>query len=49
MVTLGGAPFGIHFRTLGDVAYFITSLNTTSAVIRSIEDKIWKALKGTHT
>jgi len=43
----GGAPFGVHFRTLGDVAYFMTSLNTTSSVIRSIEDKIWKALKGT--
>jgi dethiobiotin synthetase/adenosylmethionine--8-amino-7-oxononanoate aminotransferase len=45
----GGAPFGIHFRTLGDVAYFMTSLNTTSSIIRSIEDKIWKTLKGTHT
>ena len=45
----GGAPFGVHFRTLGDVAYFMTSLNTTSGVIRSIEDKIWKALKGTQT
>ncbi|KAF8150737.1 PLP-dependent transferase [Crassisporium funariophilum] len=40
----GGAQFGVHFRTLGDVAYFITSLNTSSTVIRSIEDKIWKAL-----
>ena len=45
----GGAPFGVHFRTLGDVAYFMTSLNTASGVIRSIEDKIWKTLKGTHT
>jgi len=40
----GGAPFGIHYRTLGDVAYFMTSLNTSSKVIRSIEDKIWKTL-----
>ncbi|KDR78927.1 hypothetical protein GALMADRAFT_244587 [Galerina marginata CBS 339.88] len=40
----GGAPFGMHFRTLGDVAYFMTSLNTSSTVIRSIEDKIWKTL-----
>ncbi|KAF9526368.1 pyridoxal phosphate-dependent transferase [Crepidotus variabilis] len=40
----GGAPFNIHYRTLGDVAYFITSLNTRSSVIRSIEDKIWQAL-----
>ncbi|KAF8968034.1 onanonoxo-7-onima-8-eninoihtemlysoneda [Flammula alnicola] len=43
----GGAPFGVHFRTLGDVAYFITSLNTSSSVIRSIEDKIWKTLTST--
>jgi dethiobiotin synthetase/adenosylmethionine--8-amino-7-oxononanoate aminotransferase len=42
----GGAAFGIHFRTLGDVAYFMTSLNTTSTVIRSIEDRIWTALTG---
>ncbi|KAF9561979.1 PLP-dependent transferase [Agrocybe pediades] len=42
----GGAPFGIHYRTLGDVAYFMTSLNTSSKVIRSIEDKIWKTLAG---
>ncbi|KAF8907364.1 pyridoxal phosphate-dependent transferase [Gymnopilus junonius] len=40
----GGTPFGIHYRTLGDVAYFMTSLNTRAAVIRSIEDKIWKTL-----
>jgi len=44
----GGAPFGVHFRTLGDVAYFMTSLNTTSTVIRSIEEKIWKALNCTQ-
>jgi len=43
----GGAPFGIHFRTLGDVAYFMTSLNTTSTVIRSIEDRIWTTLNST--
>ncbi|KAH9481691.1 Bifunctional dethiobiotin synthetase/adenosylmethionine-8-amino-7-oxononanoate aminotransferase [Psilocybe cubensis] len=40
----GGAAFGMHFRTLGDVAYFMTSLNTSSTVIRSIEDKIWQTL-----
>ncbi|KAF8183955.1 pyridoxal phosphate-dependent transferase [Pholiota molesta] len=43
----GGAPFGIHFRTLGDVAYFMTSLNTKSSVIRSIEDRIWETLTST--
>lgn len=41
----GGAPFGVHFRTLGDVAYFMTSLNTSSAVLRSLEDRIWTILQ----
>lgn len=40
----GGAPYGINYRTLGNVAYFMTSLNTSSAVIRSVEDKIWKTI-----
>jgi dethiobiotin synthetase/adenosylmethionine--8-amino-7-oxononanoate aminotransferase len=40
----GGAPFSIHFRTLGDVAYFITSLNTPSATIRAVEDRVWRLL-----
>jgi len=40
----GGAPFGINYRTLGNVAYFMTSLNTTSAIIRSVEDRIWSTL-----
>ncbi|KJA19492.1 hypothetical protein HYPSUDRAFT_143643 [Hypholoma sublateritium FD-334 SS-4] len=46
-VAPGGAPFGVHFRTLGDVAYFITSLNTGESVIRSIEDRIWTTLTST--
>ncbi|KAJ7453664.1 PLP-dependent transferase [Mycena galericulata] len=37
--------FSVHFRTLGNVAYFMTSLNTTPETIRSLEDKIWKALQ----
>ncbi|KAF7424298.1 hypothetical protein PC9H_009604 [Pleurotus ostreatus] len=41
----GGVPFGVHFRTLGDVAYFMTSLNTSPDVIRSLEDRIWRALQ----
>ncbi|KAF8896527.1 onanonoxo-7-onima-8-eninoihtemlysoneda [Infundibulicybe gibba] len=41
----GGAPFSVHFRTLGNVAYFITSLNTPPTVIRSLEDKIWTTLQ----
>ncbi|KAJ7667394.1 PLP-dependent transferase [Mycena rosella] len=38
------AQFSVHFRTLGNVAYFMTSLNTAPEIIRSLEDKIWKAL-----
>lgn len=41
----GGVPFGVHFRTLGDVAYFMTSLNTSPEVIRSLEDRIWRTLQ----
>jgi dethiobiotin synthetase/adenosylmethionine--8-amino-7-oxononanoate aminotransferase len=40
----GNTPFGIHYRTLGDVAYFMTSLNTNASVIRSVEDRIWQTL-----
>ncbi|KAI0261543.1 PLP-dependent transferase [Gloeopeniophorella convolvens] len=40
----GGAPFSVHFRTLGDVAYFMTSLNTPAATIRGVEDRIWAVL-----
>ncbi|KAH7912327.1 pyridoxal phosphate-dependent transferase [Hygrophoropsis aurantiaca] len=40
----GGAPFGIHYRTLGNVAYFMTSLNTPRATIESVENRIWEAL-----
>ncbi|TFK40221.1 pyridoxal phosphate-dependent transferase [Crucibulum laeve] len=43
-VAPGGDAFSVHFRTLGDVAYFITSLNTSPSVIRSIEDRIWKTI-----
>ncbi|KAI0315562.1 PLP-dependent transferase [Amylostereum chailletii] len=40
----GGAPFSIHFRTLGNVAYFMTSLNTLAATLRAVEDKVWSIL-----
>ncbi|KAJ6632138.1 onanonoxo-7-onima-8-eninoihtemlysoneda [Mycena sp. CBHHK59/15] len=44
--TLSEFPqFSVHFRTLGNVAYFMTSLNTAPEIIRTIEDKIWKALQ----
>lgn len=42
----GGGPYSIHFRTLGDIAYFMTSLNTPSELIRSVEDRIWNVLEG---
>jgi len=41
----GGTSFGIHFRTLGDVAYFMTSLNTPSTTIRIVEERILKTLQ----
>jgi len=40
----GSAPFSINFRTLGDVAYFMTSLNTPSTTIRAVENRIWAVL-----
>lgn len=45
----GGTPFGINYRTLGNVAYFMTSLNTSPTTIRSVEDRIWSALRGSTT
>ena len=43
----GASPFSIHYRTLGNVAYFMTSLNTSASVIRSVEDRIWRVLSNT--
>ncbi|KAI5892279.1 PLP-dependent transferase [Schizophyllum commune H4-8] len=40
----GGAPFSIHFRTLGDVAYLMLSLNTEDKVVREVEDRVWQAI-----
>ena len=40
----GGAPFGINFRTLGNVAYFMTSLNTPAETVRAVEDRLWSVL-----
>ncbi|KAH9930141.1 onanonoxo-7-onima-8-eninoihtemlysoneda [Fomitopsis serialis] len=41
----GGAPFGTHYRTLGDVAYFILSLNTAPAVVDTMQSRILAALQ----
>lgn len=44
----GGAPFGIHYRTLGNVAYFMTSLNTPQRTVEEVENRLWKTLSETH-
>ncbi|KAL7279364.1 hypothetical protein ACG7TL_007205 [Trametes sanguinea] len=41
----GGSPFGIHYRTLGNVAYFMLSLNTPASVVRSVEERVWTVLQ----
>lgn len=41
----GGASFTTHYRTLGNVAYFMTSLNTRPSLIRAMEKKISDILK----
>lgn len=38
------SSFGIHFRTLGDVGYFITSINTERQVIAKVEERILEVL-----
>ncbi|KZT41301.1 PLP-dependent transferase [Sistotremastrum suecicum HHB10207 ss-3] len=40
----GGLPARIHFRTLGNVAYFMSNLNTPETVLRSTEKRIWESL-----
>ncbi|KAI0701225.1 onanonoxo-7-onima-8-eninoihtemlysoneda [Cytidiella melzeri] len=41
----GGAPYGINYRTLGNVAYFMLNLNTSPELVRSVENRIWRALE----
>ena len=41
---LGSPSYGINYRTLGNVAYFMCSLNSDRTLIRSVEDRIWTAL-----
>ncbi|KAF9649875.1 PLP-dependent transferase [Thelephora ganbajun] len=38
--------FGIHFRTLGDLGYFITNLNSERQVIAKVEKRILEVLRG---
>jgi bifunctional dethiobiotin synthetase / adenosylmethionine---8-amino-7-oxononanoate aminotransferase len=35
-----GTLYGIHYRTLGNVGYFISSLNTTRRELKKVEDRI---------
>lgn len=41
----GGAPFGMHYRTLGDVAYFMLSLNTPNNVVETVQSRILETLQ----
>ncbi|TCD67064.1 hypothetical protein EIP91_000577, partial [Steccherinum ochraceum] len=41
----GGAPFAINYRTLGDVAYFMLSLNTSLEVTRAVQKRILDTLR----
>ncbi|KAF8320284.1 PLP-dependent transferase [Clavulina sp. PMI_390] len=38
-------PMGLHFRPLGNVAYLMTSLNTTDETIRALEKALLLSLK----
>ena len=40
------SSFGIHFRTLGDLGYFIANLNTERNVIDEVEKRILGVLSG---
>lgn len=42
----GGGDYAVHYRTLGNVAYFMLSLNTSPTIIRSLEKKILDTLGG---
>ncbi|KAH8094455.1 onanonoxo-7-onima-8-eninoihtemlysoneda [Cristinia sonorae] len=44
----GGAPFGINYRTLGDVAYFMLSLNTPPGITRVVEQRILDTLSSSN-
>ena len=40
----GRNPFGVHMRTLGDVAYFMTSVTTPASTVRALEEVIMDTL-----
>lgn len=39
-----GGPMGLHFRPLGNVAYLMTSLNTSRTTIRLLQQAILNSL-----
>ncbi|KDQ06727.1 hypothetical protein BOTBODRAFT_140806 [Botryobasidium botryosum FD-172 SS1] len=43
----GGGSFGIHFRTLGSVVYFMSSLNTPAKLLRTLEASLLDVLQKT--
>lgn len=40
MTPLNEESFGIHYRTLGSIAYFMVSMNTSINTVRTVEEKI---------
>ncbi|BGP19330.1 hypothetical protein JCM10213_006183 [Rhodosporidiobolus nylandii] len=40
-----GAPFGIHARPLGNVVYFMSSLNSNKEALRAVERSILEAIE----
>ncbi|GAA5821542.1 hypothetical protein JCM11251_000899 [Rhodosporidiobolus azoricus] len=41
----GVSTAGIHARALGDVLYFMSSLNSKEGTLRGVEERIWAALE----
>ena len=45
----GGSLEGVHFRTLGNVGYLMTSLNTPAVTVRALEQRVLDCcLSGRH-
>lgn len=42
----GGQDFGIHARPLGNVVYFMSSLNSEPATLRAVENRLFTDLQG---
>jgi hypothetical protein len=44
----GGSFEGVHFRTLGDVGYLITSFNTPAGTVRALERRVLNCCLGSR-